>query len=95
MLQHLSVSIDPVTGAIASGTTIGSLALSADGASVFVSDEGGGPWGYTVSGDIVPDTVASIYAGVSGPARGTRCRASSSCPPCSRGCTDGRMLARS
>jgi hypothetical protein len=168
VLQRLSVSIDPATGTIASGTTIGSLALtaanggalpasrdlegialSADGASVFVSDEGGirirqhslatgralaeigpatnpalavyanqrtnlgweslarapdtgllytvneealtvdgpngqgatstrvrlqalatsgasaGQWGYTVSGDIVPDTFANIYAGVS------------------------------
>jgi len=59
-LQHLSVSIDPATGEITSGTTVGALALtrsdggplpasrdlegialSADGASVFVSDEGG------------------------------------------------------
>ncbi len=168
IIQHLSVSIDPVTGTIADGTTIGSLALtrsdggplpasrdlegialSADGASVFVSDEGGirirqhalatgrtlaeigpatdpalavfanrrtnlgweslgrapdtgllytaneealsvdgpngsgatstrvrlqalapsgvsaGQWGYTVSGDIVPDTFANVNAGVS------------------------------
>jgi hypothetical protein len=168
VIQHLSVSIDPITGAITSGTTIGSLALtrsdggplpasrdlegialSADGASVFVSDEGGirirqhalatgrtlaeigpatdpalavfanrrtnlgweslsrapdtgllytaneealsvdgpngsgatstrvrlqalapsgvsaGQWGYTVSGDIVPDTFANTNAGVS------------------------------